>query len=60
MDDHDIEDLKAMVADCKKRMHSLSDWEFNLVDNIKYRLDNGIYITRKQAEHLEKLWERIT
>lgn len=37
----------------------LSDWEQEFVESIEERLAEGKTLTDKQAEALEKIWDRI-
>ena len=41
-------------------MNSLTEWEFNFVQNIKQRrMLTGKPLTTKQIECLSKIWDRI-
>ncbi len=50
------EEQRLMIGDCEDRGHKLTDWELGFIDSVS-RLD---WLTDRQAETLEKLWERVT
>lgn len=49
-----------MIADCEKRESKLSDWERQFVNSLSQQLGRGRSLTDKQADKLEKIWERVT
>lgn len=50
----------AMVADCVQRESKLSDWERGFIDSMERRLDGGFALSKKQAEWLDEIWEKVT
>ena len=55
MDDH-----AQMIEDCEKRESKLSDWERSFIDSISKQVGSGRSLTKKQAETLDDIWERVT
>lgn len=49
-------DAEAMLEDCMKRHTKLTDYEMNFINS----LSKVQYLTVRQYEILENLWERIT
>lgn len=58
MSDHD-EHIQ-MAKDCENRESKLTDWERGFIDSITRQLDAGQALTGKQAETLDRIWERVT
>ncbi len=52
-----IEDIRS--ADGVQGGITLSQWEGEFVESIESRLGDGKSLTEKQAEALEKIWDRI-
>lgn len=52
-----IEDIRA--ADGVSGGITLSQWEQEFVDSVEGRLEAERTLTEKQAETLEKIWDRI-
>lgn len=53
----DLEEVQTMIDDCIKRQSKLTEWEFNFIHNIH---EQDRPLTKKQAETLENIWDRIT
>lgn len=53
-----FEDIENMIEDCLKRQSKLTDWEAGFIDSIS--LLHADYLSSKQRETLEKIWNRIT
>ena len=53
-------EYQQMVEDCEKRESKLSDWESDFIDSLANRVCRGHTLTDKQAEKLQKIWERVT
>lgn len=49
-----------MVEDCENGEQRLTDWERGFIDSIGKVLREGGELTEKQAEALERVWERAT
>ena len=58
MTEHD--EHQQMVDDCEKRESKLTDWERTFVDSISDQLTKGRRLSEKQAELLDRIWERVT
>ena len=54
------EEHHLMVSDCMRRQKKLTDWEYNFIDGMAYRLREGYEITEKQDEMLTLIWEKVT
>jgi hypothetical protein len=52
-------DADEMLDDCNKRYHKLNEWESKFIDSLLDIKDLS-YISDKQYETLEKIWEKIT
>lgn len=60
MTDSKPDEHRQMVTDCEDRESKLSDWERGFIDSIGRQLDAGRSLTDKQAESLDRIWERVT
>lgn len=60
MIDSKPDEHRQMVTDCEDRESKLSDWERGFIDSIGRQLDAGRSLTDKQAESLDRIWERVT
>ena len=49
-----------MIDDCEARESRLSDWERSFVDSISEQIAQGISLTPRQAETLDRIWEKAT
>lgn len=49
-----VEDIRDVSGDIE-----LNDWEEEFLDSIEERLENGRNLSERQAETLEKIWNRI-
>lgn len=49
-----------MIEDCEKRESKLTEWEAGFIDSISNQLGKGRALSDKQAQQLEKIWERVT
>ena len=49
-----------MVADCEARESRLSEWEANFIDSIRHQLARGRALTERQAETLDRIWNKAT
>jgi hypothetical protein len=50
------EEIELMIEDCAKREHKLNPWEKDFIQN----LSEKEYVTDRQIEVLEEIWEKIT
>ena len=58
--DMTTEDHSQMITDCENRESKLSDWERSFIDSISMQMSSGGWLTEKQSETLDKIWERVT
>lgn len=49
-----------MVDDCENREERLTEWERGFIDSIGKVLREGGTLTERQAETLDRIWERVT
>ena len=49
-----------MVDDCMRWDSGLSDWESKFIDSMSNWLGDGKSLTEKQAETLDRIWEKVT
>jgi hypothetical protein len=53
------DEVNQMLSDCEQRSGKLTEWETNFIDSLQRQLETK-FITPKQYEVLERIWERIT
>ena len=49
-----------MVEDCEARESRLTEWEREFIDSIGSVLAKGGLLTQRQADALDRIWERAT
>lgn len=49
-----------MVADCVGRESKLTEWEREFVDSVERQIELGRFLSEKQAEVLDRIWDRVT
>lgn len=49
-----------MIEDCEARESRLSDWERSFIDSIGGQISAGYALSPKQAETLDKIWNKAT
>ena len=54
------EEYLTLIEDCEKRESRLNSWEREFLDSISVQLEDGRDLSEKQAERLDKIWERLT
>lgn len=54
------EEADQLIADCEARESRLSDWEGQFIDSIAKQRGNGRHLSEKQAETLERIWNKAT
>lgn len=54
------EEVEQMMADCEAREGRLTDWERGFLDSIRNYLDRGGFLSERQSEKLERIWDRVT
>lgn len=54
------DDIAQMIEDCEARDSKLSEWEQQFIDSIGRQLARTGWLSQKQRERLEQIWERIT
>lgn len=55
-----MNDIKQLIQDCIDRESKLSDWERNFIDSISNQFIKTGGLSDKQAELLDKIWEKVT
>lgn len=55
-----VDDHQAMVHDCELREPQLNDWEAGFIDSISRQLSQNSWLSPKQVERLDEIWERVT
>ena len=55
-----VDEYLTLVDDCEKRESRLTEWDSGFVDSIRHRLEKEQPLSAKQAETLDKIWERVT
>ena len=58
--DKDMLEQQQMIDDCERRESKLTAWESDFIDSLANRVCRGHTLTDKQAEKLQKIWDRIT
>lgn len=54
------EEAEQMLEDCVNRQSKMNEWECGFVQSLSEQIERGGTLTVKQAEILEKIWDRIT
>lgn len=54
------DDAHTMIDDCEKRESRLTDWEREFIANVSEQLGRGRGLSPKQAETLERIWDKAT
>lgn len=49
-----------MIEDCEARESRLSDWERQFIDSIGEQISAGRSLSPKQAEILDRIWDKAT
>lgn len=58
--DMNLSEQSQIIEDCEKRESKLTAWESDFIDSLANRVCRGHTLTDKQAEKLQKIWDRIT
>lgn len=53
-------DTELMIEDCMKRQSKLNDWENGFIHSISSQFDETGFLSEKQLDTLDQIWERIT
>lgn len=53
-------DTELMIEDCMKRKSKLTDWETGFMRSLYPQLSEKGFLSEKQLDTLDKIWERIT
>ncbi len=54
------DEAHTMIEDCEKRESRLTDWERDFISSVSEHLGRGRALTPKQAETLERIWDKAT
>lgn len=49
-----------IISDCEDRESKLTDWETTFLDSVRNRIERNLFLTEKQEEILDKIWEKCT
>ncbi len=60
MDNEKYTEAMQMIEDCEKRSEKLSEWEVGFISSISSQLGSKNYLSDRQLETLDKIWERVT
>ena len=55
-----VDEYMEMVTDCEDRESRLTPWEVGFIASIHGLLDTQTFLTPRQVETLEKVWENVT
>lgn len=55
-----MDEYMVMIEDCEARESRLTDWERSFLESIKSQIMDGRWLTAKQTEVLDSIWERVT
>lgn len=55
-----MDDNEQMLKDCEDRESKLTDWERSFIDSLQRQWEVKGSLSPRQAEVLEKIWERVT
>jgi hypothetical protein len=49
-----------LLDDCENREERLTDWERGFIDSLRHQIDAGRFLSAKQIDKLDDIWERVT
>lgn len=55
-----ISEQLTMVEDCEERESKLTEWETGFLDSIRHRLEEDKPLSDRQAETLDRIWQKVT
>lgn len=55
-----MSEIQLMLDDCINRESKLSDWEWVFIQSVQEQFISTGFITDKQEEKLEKIWDKVT
>jgi len=55
-----IEENEDMLNDCMERERKFSEWEQNFIDSLSSYMDKGGFLSERQEDTLERIWNRVT
>ena len=56
----DREEAQQLIDDCLKRDTKLSAWEADFLDSIQDQLTDKGFLSEKQMDTLNNIWEKVT
>lgn len=56
----DREEAQQLIDDCLKRDDKLSAWEADFLDSIQDQLTDKGFLSDKQMDTLNNIWEKVT
>jgi len=54
------EEAETMIADCRARERKLTSWEADFLDSIEEQMKDKNFLSVKQSDTLNKIWEKCT
>jgi hypothetical protein len=58
--ENNSEEHLSMIEDCEQRESKLTEWEAGFLDSIRGWIEQDKRLSAKQADTLDKIWERVT
>lgn len=52
-------ELEFIIERIDKQSYELTEWELGFFNSIKPKVENGLTLTDKQNECLNKIWDRL-
>ena len=56
----DSAEITEMIQDCLDRDNQLSEWEADFMFSLDEQMSNRDWLSEKQYDILEKVWNRVT
>lgn len=54
------QEQQSMISDCLTRDKKLTAWELDFVNSIATQFDAGKFLSDKQEDILERIWNKVT
>lgn len=55
-----LEEETVMIDDCMKRESRMTPWECDFIQSISEYRDGGGFLSNKQIDILNEIWDRVT
>jgi hypothetical protein len=56
----DKSEIKILINDCLDRFGKMSNWERDFIESIDDQFSEKKFLTTRQEETLNKIWEKVT